>query len=86
MSAPRVTDHALVRILERVAGFDVEAFRAHVAASLERACDAAEEINENEYTITSNGFRYVVRNGVLVTVETATIGRREMSSEPSEAR
>lgn len=79
MSKLRVSDHALVRLLERAGGFDVDEFRANVAASLERAADAAEQIDESEYTITSNGIRYVVRNGVLVTVEYHQLGRPEMT-------
>ena len=83
MTKLRVTDHALVRILERIAGLDVEGLRAHIVASLERACAAAAEIDQKEFTISSNGFRYVIRNGALVTVEPYTIGRREMSREPA---
>lgn len=86
MSRIRVSDHALLRLLHLFGGLDVDRFRDSIAGSLERACDAAAQINENEYTIASNGFRYIVRNGVLVTVETQTIRRREMSTEDMGAR
>ena len=86
MSRLRVSDHALLRLLQLFGGLDVDRFRDSIAGSLARACDAADQINENEYTIASNGFRYVIRNGVLVTVETQTSGRREMSPDDMGAR
>lgn len=35
-----VTDHAIVRYLERVGGFDIEGLRAQIAARLQAASDA----------------------------------------------
>jgi hypothetical protein len=65
---PRVSDHALVRFLERGGGLQVEAVRAALAASLARAALAAELIGSTRYVIIADGLRYVVENGVLVTV------------------
>lgn len=63
----RVTDHAMIRFLERVGGVDVEALRLALAQSLEEAArlKAAAAVIE--------GFRYVLREDedgpFLVTVE-----------------
>jgi hypothetical protein len=63
----RVTDHALVRFVERVGGLDVEALRCALAASLARA-SAAASIGQRRYTVLADGVAYVVVDGVLVTV------------------
>lgn len=63
----RVTDHAMIRFLERVGGLDVEALRQALARSMEEAArlGAAAAVIE--------GFRYVLRSDdegpLLVTVE-----------------
>jgi hypothetical protein len=36
----RVSDHAIVRYLERVGGFDIDGLRAQIAARLQAAADA----------------------------------------------
>jgi hypothetical protein len=64
----RVTDHALVRFLERAGGLDVEALRRAIAASLARAEQAASSIGAHEYVITAEGHSYVVKGGQVVTV------------------
>jgi hypothetical protein len=64
----RVTDHALVRFLERGGGLDAEALRRSISASLERAAALASSINASRYTVTVGGLRYVVVDGHLVTV------------------
>jgi hypothetical protein len=48
----RISDHALIRFLDRVAG------RAH---------RATERIGAADYTVKADGLVYVVRDGVLVT-------------------
>ncbi len=63
-----ISDHALVRFLDRAGGLDVEGVRAHLADSLGRSFDAARRIGVAHYTIHADGLIYVVRNGVVVTV------------------
>lgn len=60
MSDLRISDHAVLRFLER-SGFDVEGLRDHIHASLARAHDAAASIGAGDYLITSNGMVFVVR-------------------------
>ena len=67
----RVTDHALVRFLERAGGLDVEPIRQMLSQSLDRAAEAAEQLGETKVTVIGGGLRYVVCNGVLVTVTEA---------------
>lgn len=69
-SAPalRVSDHALVRFLDRAGVTGVEAVRVSLAASLERAALTADALDRTEYTVRADGLTYVVRNGVVVTV------------------
>jgi hypothetical protein len=64
----RVSDHALVRFLDRAGGLDVETVREHLAVSLGRAALAADRIGLASYVIVADGLRYVVDNGTLVTV------------------
>ena len=77
MKRPRteVTDHAIIRYLERVQGFDIEALRANIAARVdEAACAGA-------LAVTIDGFRYMFQNGergpVLTTI---LLARMETSS------
>lgn len=63
-----VTDHALVRFLERSGALDVEQLRGMISGSLERGRKVAERAGIADYTITVDGLRYVVVNGNLITV------------------
>lgn len=63
-----VSDHALLRFLERAGGIDVESLRRAVAASIARAAHAAEQIGGGDYRIISGGVTYVVRDQVVVTI------------------
>ncbi|WP_100965336.1 hypothetical protein [Bosea sp. FBZP-16] len=63
-----VSDHALVRFLERSGALDVEAVRQALASSLARASRAAQRVGIDDYEIVADGLRYVVREGILVTV------------------
>lgn len=84
MTAPRrappqlidVTDHALVRFLDRAVGFDVEALRAMIATSLARAATKAGSIAQDRYEVRADGLRYVVRDGALVTILPLQAARR----------
>lgn len=64
----RVSDHALLRFLERAGGFDVEGLRGSIEGSLKRAVTAAAEIGTGDLIINADGLQYVVCRGVLVTV------------------
>ena len=63
-----VTDHALVRFLERSGALDVEQLRAMISSSLERGRRAAERAGIADYTITVDGLKYIVVDGDLITV------------------
>ena len=64
----RITDHALLRWLERSGALDVEQVRHALDKSLERAMKAAAEIGASHYLIVADGLTYVVRGGNVVTV------------------
>lgn len=67
-TAVRVSNHALLRFLERAGGFDVEGLRASIEASLNRAVSAAETIGTGNVIINADGLQYIVCDGVVVTV------------------
>lgn len=64
----RISDHALLRILERVHGVDVEAVRAQAQASLERAAGLTAAIGVTSCRVCLDGYVYVVRGGTVTTV------------------
>ncbi|TCR64673.1 hypothetical protein [Bosea sp. BK604] len=65
-----VTDHALLRLIERGHGVDVEQMRNSLVDRLQRASGAAERIGPTQYVIALDGLRYQVRDGHVVTVLT----------------
>ncbi len=68
MSRVRVSDHALLRFLERVGGMDIEAVRSSLAASLERSQVAADSVGLTEHVILADGMMYLVRDAMVVTI------------------
>ncbi|MDZ7895004.1 MAG: hypothetical protein U5M50_08690 [Sphingobium sp.] len=68
MSGPRISDHALLRFLDRGCGLDVEGLRAKLQASFARAHEAAEALGGQDHYIHADGLAYLVRHGVVVTV------------------
>lgn len=68
MASLRISDHALVRWLGRSGALDVEAVRAALAGSLERAVTAAAALGVAEFNVLAGGLVYVVRDGVVITV------------------
>lgn len=64
MKKPRllVTDHAIVRYLERVGGFDIEGLRR----SIGRRCDTAHEAGATSVLI--EGHAFLIVDGHVVTV------------------
>ncbi len=63
-----VSDHALVRFLERAGALDVEGLRATLTLSLARAADAAESLGLAEFTVKADGLSYLVSRGIVITV------------------
>lgn len=63
-----ISDHALVRWLERAGVLDVEQMRAALATALDRAWQAGAALQAREFLILSDGLVFVVREGVAITV------------------
>lgn len=66
--AVRVSNHALLRFLERAGGLDVDGLRTAIEASLNRAVTAAESLGTGNVIVNADGLQYVVCDGVVVTV------------------
>lgn len=64
---PRVSDHALVRILER-SGIDIEGVRTAVSDALARSHALATALGTCDHLITVDGLTFVVRAGTVTTV------------------
>ncbi|ETR78885.1 hypothetical protein X566_15435 [Afipia sp. P52-10] len=64
----RVSDHALLRFVERAGGLDVQALRTALEGSLNRASNQAARINAGTFDIVADGLRYVVVKNVVVTI------------------
>lgn len=60
-----ISDHALLRYIERIGGVDIEALRRRVAETpgLQAAFDAG------ALSYSHDGFTYRIRNGYLTTIE-----------------
>lgn len=63
----QVSDHALLRFMERGADIDVEALRDNLRLSLQHLHDAATSIAAREYLIKADGLLFVVRGDVVTT-------------------
>lgn len=64
---PRLSDHALLRLLEH-SGLPVAEVRDAIESSLARAHAAAVEAGGGDHLIVRDGMVYVVRKGVVTTV------------------
>jgi hypothetical protein len=62
VNLPRVTDHAVLRYLERAKDFDIEAVRAHIAIT----CAAAASVGAAN--LPAEGVKFALDKGVVVTV------------------
>ena len=82
----RVTDHALMRFLERAGDATLEPLRAQMEAGLARAAEAAALIGVDQYLIVTDELTYVVRDGAVVTIvgPTTPHGRARMLRARSE--
>lgn len=76
MSLPRVTDHALLRYLERARGIDVELIREHIALI------CAPAANAGAVNLRRDGVQYIFAQGAVVTV----LGKRQKPSRPAQVR
>jgi predicted butyrate kinase (DUF1464 family) len=65
-----VTDHAILRFLERVHGLELEKLRAELRGKAERAMVAAQSIGGGQYTILVDGVKFRCVNDRIVTVVT----------------
>lgn len=74
-ACPRVSDHAVLRFLERVRGLDVEAVRAEILTP-----EIAMAIKAGAVAVTIKGLRFPVKEGCIVTVLTENIARSRNSS------
>lgn len=63
----RVSDHAVLRYLQRQSGLDVEAVRAEIAALVARGVAAGTSLDAGGFTVLAGGLRFVVKNEVIVT-------------------
>ena len=68
MALPKISDHALLRLLGRHGGFDVEALREELSAVLNRAHHAARAMGDSDYLIKIDGMTFVVRGETVTTV------------------
>ncbi len=71
MKKLHITDHALIRFLERAGGFDVEGLRAQLAASLQRSHDAATLMRAEKYRVTVGAHTFLVRGDRVITITTS---------------
>ncbi|WP_456387913.1 hypothetical protein [Profundibacter sp.] len=60
--ATHVTDHALVRYLERVIGFDVDGLRRHIGGIADLG------IRHGASGVQSGGFSYKLRGNTVITI------------------
>ncbi|MCX5497305.1 hypothetical protein OSH11_21590 [Kaistia dalseonensis] len=64
-----VTDHAVVRWIERAHGVDVPAIRQQIIGHVARGVDITERMDpRGNVTVVLDGVRYVVRNHTVVTI------------------
>lgn len=64
---PKITDHAIVRYLERIRGHDMDAVRLYILPSYCPALEQIRTLGEGEFPI-GDSHRVVVKNGVIVSV------------------
>jgi len=75
-----VSDHAVIRYLERVAGFDVEAVRDEIRRKVEPA------VRAGACALNSEGYRYLIADGVVVTVTPASSAPEPVHVKPAPGR
>ena len=68
MTVPAISNHALLRFIERADTAALDILRAALSEKLASAGAAAAEIYATDYLIVVDGLTYVVRNQVVTTV------------------
>lgn len=63
-----ITDHAVLRYLERVHGVDIGAVRERIGAAVDTAAGAAERLGVARYAVKRPEASYIVLNRTVVTV------------------
>lgn len=61
-----VSDHSLIRYLERVKGIDVEALREEIVSDEMRTL--YKSLGDGKYPIEQTGGRAVIKNGIVVSI------------------
>lgn len=76
-----VSDHALVRFLERAGGMDVESVRMSLQVGLSRAAAAARGMGDSDFVIKMDGHLFVVRDDLVTTVldDCAEFGKKPLA-------
>lgn len=69
-AAHKVTDHAVVRYLERVRGIDIDAIRAEIGLVVDRAVTRASDcgLEANARGVNSGGFTFKIQDGYVITI------------------
>lgn len=80
MTAPSVTDHAVLRWLERVQRVDIEAIRQHIWETCAPAVKAGAKC------IRADGVKYEFLNGKVITVVPGTAAPGKTSREISQKK
>ncbi|MDX8354334.1 hypothetical protein [Cognatiyoonia sp. IB215182] len=75
-----ITDHAILRYIERVMEIDVDAVRSSIAATI-----AVADEHPTCIAVTKDGFRYVLVGDTLVTIRriTRAAGHKSKAKWPS---
>jgi hypothetical protein len=64
----RVSDHALLRFLQRGHELPIEDMREQLALDLQRLARPADALGAGQFAIKNDGLTYVVKSGIVVTV------------------
>lgn len=72
MSAPTVSDHALLRFIERSGLAEVEPLRLALGQALRRGHEAARAMSASDHLITVGGHVFLIKGETVVTVMEAT--------------
>jgi hypothetical protein len=81
MTRMTVSDHAVLRYLERVKGVDVKAARAEIAGLV-----ASAEAHPACVAVRLDGWRFVIRDGTVTTVHRACQPDRRSGRQRGEGR
>jgi len=69
----QVSDHAVVRWIERVHGIDMDAIRSRIVAEMGKAVAMGKRVGQDTFTVRAGSHKFVVKRGVIVTVLPASM-------------